>query len=143
MNNCLRVFSFALIFLFSCNATKKAQTNIDPVLTIEPRILDLGAVTKGEDREMLFTFTNTGNQPVEIELATGCQCSEIIAPTGKEFAPGEQGTIKVIYHTVDEKDFGPQKKTVDLILVQTDAKTGYQLVKQFWYTVNLVPIGND
>ncbi len=106
-------------------------------MTFEPRQIDLGVVKKGESKTMIFPFTNTGDQSIEIEMATGCQCSEIIAPVGQKFKPGEKGEIKVIFHSKDEKDFGPQKKTVDVLLIQTDAQTGYQIVKQFWYTVNL------
>jgi len=123
----------------SCSASKKINLNIDPVITFSPRQIDLGVVKKGESSTMIFPFENTGNQSIEIEMATGCQCSEIIAPIGKVFNPGEKGEIKVIFHSDQEKDFGPQKKTVDVLLIQTDPQTGYQIVKQFWYTVNLEP----
>ena len=123
----------------SCTASKKINLNIDPVMTFAPRQIDLGAVKKGENKTMIFPFTNTGNQSIEIEMATGCQCSEIIAPVGQVFKPGEQGEIKVIFLSEKEKDFGQQKKTVDVLLIQTDPQTGYQIVKQFWYTVNLEP----
>jgi len=128
-----------LIGTLSCSANKKINLNIDPIMTFAPRQIDLGVVKKGESKTMIFPFTNTGKQTIEIEMATGCQCSEIIAPVGQVFQPGEKGEIKVIFHSDQEKDFGPQKKTVDVLLIQTDPQTGYQIVKQFWYTVNLEP----
>lgn len=125
---------------FACNATKKAvQTTAeqDPYMTFEPGYYDLGVIKKGEVKELIFPFTNTGKETIEIEIASGCTCSKIIAPEGKAIPPGGKDVIKVFYDSNLEEELGEHNKVVDILLVNTDPTTGYPIVKEVKYDLVL------
>ena len=92
---------------------------------------------RGEQKTMTFRFTNVGSEPIVIELASGCKCSEISAPEGKPFPPGASGTITVVFDSNLEPEAGPHKKVVDILLENTNPKTGYQVIEEIWYTFEL------
>ena len=126
-----------LPLLVSCSASKKVVETMDPIMHFDPAYIDLGVVKKGESPTMIFPFVNSGKEDIEIELATGCQCSEIFAPVDQVFKPGEKGTISVIFHSDLEKDLGAQTKIIDVLLKQIEPETGYQIIKEVKYSVVL------
>ena len=99
---------------------------------------DLGKVRKGEQRQMLFEFVNTGTETLEIDLVSGCDCSIIDWPSGERFAPGEKGKIKVTFDSSREDEFGKMTKTLDIILVNEDPKTGYPIIEELKYRLELI-----
>ncbi|MFT5166301.1 MAG: hypothetical protein ACI8P3_001532 [Saprospiraceae bacterium] len=91
---------------------------------------------KGEDVEHTFRFTNTGDVPITIELISGCECSEITYDLGATYKVGEKGEIKVVFHSVEE-ELGKAEKTLDIILENTNPRTGYQYVFELGYNAIL------
>lgn len=82
-----------------------------PLMTFETLEMDYGTIVKGADPYRVFTFTNTGNEPLLITNARGsCGCT---VPTWPKQAipPGESGEIKVRY---DTNRPGPFQKRVTL-----------------------------
>jgi hypothetical protein len=76
-----------------------------------------------------FAFTNIGQQELEIELVSTCDC--IIAEwQASAISPGKTSYITIEFQSVKE-DFGPFRKSVDLIFKNTDEE-GYPLVKQLY-----------
>lgn len=104
-------------------------------LTFDKSIVDLGTVRKGEKKEMTFQFTNTGNQPVEMEMVTSCECTTLTWPQGKVFKPGEKGTIHAIFDST-EKEIG-ETTDIDVILRQNDPKTGTPVIYKLKYKFGL------
>jgi len=99
---------------------------------------DMGKVKKGEKASHTYSFTNTGNAPLDIELVSGCDCSIIEWPDGKIFQPGESGEIKVTFDSNREEQKGKMEKVVDILLRHEDPKTGYPIVLELKYTLDLV-----
>lgn len=105
-------------------------------LTFTPKNIDLGTVRKGDKVPMSFSFTNTGNQPVQIELVTSCECTTLDWPQGKVFKPGESGMIKAIFDSKD-KEVG-EITDIEIILTEDDPKTGNPIIYVLKYKFNIV-----
>ena len=137
------IFSIAMVlclcFLYSCDTTKKVTQTVpkDPYLTFDPSFIDFGEINVGENPSVTYAFTNTGVEDVTIELVSGCDCTDLVWPIGKTFKPGEKGEIKATFISAREEDRGELKKTIDILLVNTDPKTGYQVIKEVKYRVVL------
>ncbi|NNE30481.1 MAG: DUF1573 domain-containing protein [Saprospiraceae bacterium] len=137
-NLVVKVSLFWLVLgALSCTATKKLEKVKDPFMTFETPYVDLGVVKKGEKKEMLFYFTNTHAEPIEIEIVSGCNCSSITWPENKPIYPGQRDLIKVIYDSNLEEELGPHNKVVDILLKQTDPVNGYPVVKEIKYDLVL------
>jgi len=52
--------------------------------------------------------------------------------------PGEEGNFKIIFKSDTEDDRGKMEKTIDILLENTDPKTGYQIIKEVFYELVLV-----
>jgi peptidoglycan-associated lipoprotein len=83
-----------------------------PIITFVKPKLDLGKIVRGEKKEVIFEFTNTGLSDLIIEIATTCKCTDITWPT-EPVKPGQKGSIKGIYDTKNEVP-GRSKKTIDI-----------------------------
>ncbi|HZV71170.1 MAG TPA: OmpA family protein [Saprospiraceae bacterium] len=94
-------------------------------LTFDKKVIELGAVHKGDKKEMSYQFTNTGNQPVAIELITSCECTTLEYPQFKVFKPGEKGVIKAVFDS-SQKEIG-ETTDIDVILRQNDPKTNHPI----------------
>jgi peptidoglycan-associated lipoprotein len=105
-------------------------------LTFDKKLIDLGAVKKGEKKVMSFQFTNTGNQPVEIELVTSCECTTLEYPQMRVFKPGEKGGIRATFDS-SQKEIG-ETTDVEVILKQSDPKTKNPIVYILKYKFELV-----
>lgn len=74
---------------------------------------DFGKINQDSDNTKIFTFTNTGTEPLVIESAKGsCGCTVPEYPK-EPIAPGKTGEIKVVYKPGKQK--GVQNKTVTLV----------------------------
>jgi len=139
--NLIPLFIFTILFFTvttSCQTTKKSVINVDPYLTFDMQTKDFGAVKVGERPEFVYKFKNTAKEPVTIELISGCDCTEFLdVPDGKTFLPGEEGSFKIIFKSETEDERGPMLKTIDILLVNTDPITGYQIVKEVFYKLDL------
>jgi peptidoglycan-associated lipoprotein len=105
-------------------------------LTFDKLIVDLGTVKKGEKKEMSFSFTNTGNIPIEIELVTSCECTTLDWPQFKVFKPGEKGMLHALFDST-EKEIG-ETTDIEIILKQADPKTRNPMVYVLKYKFDLI-----
>ena len=101
--------AFAL-FLFAGSASNAQTANENgPVAKFEQTMIDYGTIDKGADGKRVFVFKNTGKEPLIISNARGsCGCTVPKWPN-QPIAPGQSGTIEVVY---DTKRVGPFTKTV-------------------------------
>lgn len=107
---------FIVLTIVSCGTTKtKVQDSntLVPIITFDQETIDIGTVIKGEKRDLVYSFTNTGNADLEIELITACKCTSTDWTRGK-IAPGERGKISVTFDSKNQAK-GKLKKTIDII----------------------------
>lgn len=107
----------SVLFGSACKTTKKLVVDQNgkpvPEITWDEATLELGNVYKGETRDLVFNFTNTGSADLNIELVTSCKCTTLDWPR-KPIPPGGRGTINVTYDSTNQK-LGPLTKTIDII----------------------------
>ena len=98
-------------------AQEKSNPNA-PVIEFESEVIDYGTIEQGSDGNRIFTFKNTGKEPLIITKTQGsCGCTVPTKPT-EPIAPGAEGEIKVHY---DTKRLGPFTKSVT---VNSNASNG-------------------
>lgn len=82
---------------------------------------DFGKVMQDSENKKVFTFTNTGTEPLIISNAKGsCGCTVPVWPK-EPIAPGETGEIKVVYKPGKQKN--KQHKTVTITANTEPVKT--------------------
>ncbi|HUS74117.1 MAG TPA: DUF1573 domain-containing protein [Sedimentisphaerales bacterium] len=68
-----------------------------PEITFEKLIHDFGEIGAGTENTCEFKFTNTGNALLKIgKIKCPCGCTVPTLPK-TEYAPGESGTLKIVY----------------------------------------------
>ncbi len=104
-------------------------------LDFDKKLVDFGKIKKGEKREHSFTFTNKGDETVEIELCSACECTTL-EWTRLPIAPGKTGKIDAIFDSKD-KD---ASETIDItiILKNTDPIMHYPVVEEVKFKYELV-----
>lgn len=82
---------------------------------------DFGTITQDSENKKVFTFTNTGSEPLIIQNAKGsCGCTVPQYPK-EPVAPGETGEIEVVYKPGKQKN--AQTKTVTITANTQPANT--------------------
>jgi len=132
----LFAFLFIASFAFSSNAQKGLDSNptVNTVpaarpaieMSFEQELTDLGKVKRGDKKEFDFSFINKGSETLEIEIVSGCECS-ILDWTIRPIAPGEQGTINVIFDSTEKEE--SETVDIDITLKNLNPETGYQYFK--------------
>ena len=90
----------------------KQRSNV-PVIQFERNNLDLGVLKKGEKKEVKYSFINSGDGDLNIELVTSCKCTSLNWTRGN-IAPGERGEIIAVFDS-GQVDSGKVEKTIDII----------------------------
>ena len=119
MNIRLRFAAFtSLLILLAAPAllADPASTNsapgAGPKIKFDTETFDAGKVPAGKPLNHTFTFTNTGNQTLEVTKATGtCHCTVVDNNWTKRVEPGQTGTIPVSIDIRPEWG-GPMSKMV-------------------------------
>ena len=89
-------------------------------IMFESETVDYGVIEQGSEPFRVFTFTNTGTEPLIITQAKGsCGCTVPTYPK-EPIAPGETGEIKVRY---DTNRLGKFTKRVTLTTNAPEEKT--------------------
>jgi hypothetical protein len=82
---------------------------------------DFGTIYQDSENKKVFTFTNTGSEPLIIENAKGsCGCTVPKYPK-EPIAPGQTGEIEVVYKPGKQKN--KQTKNVTITANTTPANT--------------------
>lgn len=108
-----------------------------PKMTFVTRFTDFGTIQKGDKPSFTYEFTNTGTAPLDIEIVSGCDCTELEYST-KTVAPGEKGAIKATYNSnkTEHDEFGKVlKKDITIVLKQVHAENGYPIVEELKFNV--------
>ncbi len=121
---------FSIILATVLSFSTKAQTTSP--LSFETESIALGTVKKGEKVDSSFTFINTSNESVFIDLVSTCECTDA-SWTEEEIKAGDSGEIKFVFDTNKKED--EEAVDVDVILRNTD-KDGNPFFHYLSYTFN-------
>ena len=95
----------------SANGEKGAKAENAPEMTFVKDRLDFGDIVQGDNVSNVFEFTNTGKSDLILTAVTaGCGCTVAKNWPKDPIAPGESGTIEVIFNSAG-KD-GQQVKQI-------------------------------
>jgi hypothetical protein len=114
------------------SATEKKQ---GVHMTFENEHLNIGKVKKGEIKKFDFVFTNTGTETIEIDIASGCDCTTLDYPKNK-ILPGKKGVIHVTFDSGKKEE--SETVDVDLYLKNLNPKTGQRILKIIDYKYELI-----
>jgi Protein of unknown function (DUF1573) len=128
-----------LLSLFSVSILRGQSTpaKVMPVITFDKKLHDFGTIKTGESPTFVFTFTNTGNAPLDIDQITGCDCTELDW-TRTTVAPGGKGTVTVKYNSSKaepEEHKIKLDKYVDIVLKQKHPVSGYVIPESVKFNV--------
>lgn len=100
--------TITLIAILLVSSIGFAQNGPKIVFSAKDNTIDYGKVTKTENGERDFIFTNTGNAPLIItNVLSTCGCTVPTKPT-EPIMPGKTGKITVKYNMAA----GPIRKTI-------------------------------
>lgn len=118
----LTLLAFATTFTFAQTAVETATEVAPaegPVMQFETTEVDYGTIEQNAEPLRMFSFTNTGTEPLVIKHAKGsCGCTVPTYPK-EPILPGESANIEVRY---DTKRIGKFTKTVTLTTNETVEK---------------------
>ncbi|MBK8519129.1 MAG: DUF1573 domain-containing protein [Saprospiraceae bacterium] len=120
----------------SNNSAKKPQAKQKGVhMTFDHEKISLGKVKKGEIRKFEYVFTNTGTDIIEIDIASGCDCTTLDYPTNK-ILPGKKAIVKVSFDS-GKKEGNETSTDVDVYLKNINPKTGQRILKILNFTYEI------
>ena len=103
-------------------------------MTFPQRTFDLGNVKKGEKRSLTYTFTNLGDQVLEVELISACDCTTVDYDY-KPVRPGETGVIRMVFDS-SEKDEA-ETINIDILLKNTFPGTDIPIIERLEYSFDI------
>jgi hypothetical protein len=92
--------------------------------------IELGEIERGDKKEMIFHFINNGNEDLNIEIVSGCECTTLDWPR-TPIKSGQKGIITAYFDST-EKDHG-ETVEIDINLENKDPKTGYPMFVRVTY----------
>ncbi len=107
-----------------------------PELSWDYTHVSFGEVIRGEIRDTIYKFTNTGTDTIWIELVTGCECTELEYPEMEPIAPRQKGVLKVSFHSADKEE--NELIDITVLLSNTDPETGFQMNYPLTYDYHLI-----
>lgn len=145
----MKILKFMMVALiaslsFSASAQSKSTAQKNKIaevkksgvhMTFAKESINLGKVKKGEIKKFDFVFTNTGTETIEIDIASGCDCTTLDYPK-TPIKVGQKATIHVTF------DSGKKEVSevidVDIYLKNLNPKTGQRILKVLNYTYELI-----
>jgi len=112
----------------------KSPSKNQPLMTFDTKMVDFGSVKKGEKRSHIYNFKNTGDEPIEIDIVTACECTKVEWTRGK-IMPGDSGKINADFDS-KEKDES-ETITITIVLKNTDKKMGYPIIEEVKFKYEL------
>ena len=109
------LWMFFISLVTACTTAQQAQPT-PPVTTVptpvqppkptpfvqwDKKMIDIGAVKKGEKRTTFFEFTNTSGEVVQIDIVDACECTRVDYTHGA-IKPGEKGRLDIVFDSKDK-----------------------------------------
>ena len=127
-------FLFLFVGMVDSTAQKSAFSKDGVHLTFGSENINIGKVKKGLIKKFDFEFTNTGAETIQIDIATGCDCTTLDYPK-KPIKVGEKGVIHVTFDS-SKKDES-ETIDIDIYLKNLNPKTGQRILKIVNYNYEL------
>jgi hypothetical protein len=111
-----------------------------PAFKFDKKTIDFGKIKTGERPTVTYNFTNTGNAPLDIDIVSGCDCTDLDW-TRTTVQPGEKGFVKATFKSdkAEPEDHKKQlKKYVDIVLKQIHPKSGGPINDSLTFDVFIV-----
>jgi peptidoglycan-associated lipoprotein len=106
-----------------------------PIMHFEERIVDFGAVKRGEQREHIYSFVNRGDTDLVISIISACDCTTTEYDTDP-VKPGEGGRIKVIFDSTEKEE--AEVIDVDIILENVMPGSGAPIIETLQYKFDII-----
>jgi peptidoglycan-associated lipoprotein len=106
-----------------------------PVMQFKSRTVDFGKVKKGEKREHVYSFTNEGDTPLEVELISACDCTEVFFEY-KTYKPGESGLIRIVFDSAEKDE--AEVIDIDILLKNTFPGTDIPIIERLAYSFDII-----
>lgn len=113
----------------------KKNLNGVPIMHFEERIIDFGAVKRGEQREHVYEFVNRGDADLVISIISACDCTTTEYDT-EPIKPGESGQVKVIFDSTEKEE--AEVIDVDIILENVMPETGAPIIETLQYKFDII-----
>ena len=125
--------------VLALSSTNTAATNSGPRIEFADLTHDFGRMEAGTLATNTYYFTNTGNQPLEIQdVQSSCGCAAA-ANYSRLVAPGQKGSVPVIFDST-----GRAGQTMRTIKVLSNDSTQPTVVLQFtalvWKPIDAIPV---
>ena len=116
-------FAYAQVSPVTMTAPPPAENKNAPEFKFEEEEYNFGTIKQGEVVTHIFTFVNTGKEPLIITSASGsCGCTVPEWPK-EPIKKGDKGTVKVTFNSGGK--MGMQDKTVT---IQSNAKSNPKII---------------
>ena len=119
----------------SLGDTSMPELKTGKLMNFDNKLVDFGTVKKGEKRQHIYNFTNTSDEPVEIEIITACECTKVDWTRGK-ILPGSTGKITANFDST-EKD-ASETIAITIVLKNKDKKMGYPVIEEVKFKFDLI-----
>ncbi len=136
-----KIASFGLLFgllilLAACDTTKKAVATKPFDWEVDKKMVDFGAVKKGEKRMTTYTLTNKGTQDITIGSIDACECTTTEFERSLPIKPGENTVINVTFDSTEKEE--SETIEINIFFEQEDPETGYPLFERVHYKFELI-----
>ncbi len=126
----IRTLFVLCLLCFSSQFVLSQSKIADVEATFEETHVVFGEMQKGETRDTVYTFTNTGSETLEIDIVSGCECTTLDWTRGP-ILPGEKGTIDVHFDSSEKEE--SETVEIDVNFTNTNPTTGgpYWLILEY------------
>jgi len=117
-----------------------AQLSVDqPIITVEPEVMDFGVLQQNESRSGEITIRNIGGTMLQIrDIKSDCGCT-VAEVNQRELEPGESTILSVTFNS--KKFEGPQTKLVKIYTNDPQSPVvEYQVLAKVHVPVYVTPI---
>lgn len=96
------------------SASNSSSSSEMAILALSDTLFDFGLISEGEKVKHTYAFTNSGKAPLLISaVEPSCGCTAVKDWSKRPYAPGESGTITVVFDS--DKRPGKQHKSISVI----------------------------
>lgn len=127
---------FMLIFVSSLAVGQEVFRESGVHLSFDKMHYDMGKVIRGDIKKTSYSFTNQGQDVVEIAIVDGCSCTTLDWTRGP-IQPGESGVVDVTFDSTEKEK--SETVDIDMTLTNRDPKTGNPIFIILDYSFELVP----
>ncbi len=101
MHRINRSLLFLIVFLTSCSVRTAPPAAPPGFVSWDKKMIELGAVKKGEKRSFSYEFTNTSAEAIQIDIVDACECTKVDFPRGI-IAQGGKGKLDVVFDSTEK-----------------------------------------